>query len=95
MYISFTWLKNFIDFKNNNLDEFIETLTLGGFEVEDFESQDILGKSDIIFDVDTTANRSDTNSIVGFSLEIRNLFNNKINNSKFNKLLNLRYSYYC
>jgi len=88
MYISFTWLKNFIDFKNNNLDEFIETLTLGGFEVEDFESQDILGKSDIIFDVDTTANRSDTNSIVGFSLEIRNLFNNKINNSKFNKLLN-------
>ncbi len=88
MHISFSWLKNFIDLEDDNLDSFLETLTLGGFEVEDFESENVIGKSDIVFDISTTANRSDTNSIVGFSLEIHNLFNKDFINPSFDRLIN-------
>jgi phenylalanyl-tRNA synthetase beta subunit len=58
-----------------NLDDLIEKLTLGGFEVEEIIELEIENQKQIALDISATANRSDSLSIQGISTEIATLLN--------------------
>jgi phenylalanyl-tRNA synthetase beta subunit len=57
----------------------IEKLTLGGFEVEEILEIEINNEKRITLDISATANRSDSLSIHGISLEIAALLNKPVN----------------
>jgi phenylalanyl-tRNA synthetase beta chain len=80
MLISLEWLNELIDLKTVNFEDLLETLTLGGFEVENSYELNINNKKDTIIDITTTPNRSDTLSFKGIAKEISSLAN------KFSKL---------
>jgi phenylalanyl-tRNA synthetase beta chain len=80
MLISLDWLNELIDLKTVNLEDLLETLTLGGFEVENSYELNFNNKKDTIIDINTTPNRSDTLSFKGIAKEISSLAN------KFSKL---------
>lgn len=80
MLISLEWLNELIDLKTVNFEDLLETLTLGGFEVENSYELNINNKKDTIIDISTTPNRSDTLSFKGIANEISSLTN------KFSKL---------
>ena len=67
MQISVKWLHELIDIETVNLDDLIEKLTLGGFEVEEILEIEIKNKREVVLDVSATANRSDSLSIQGIS----------------------------
>ena len=75
MQISLKWVTEFVDLKTVNLDSLIEKLTLSGFEVEKILEVEINNKKTITLDISATANRSDSLSIQGISLEISALLN--------------------
>ena len=50
-----------------NLENLIEKLTLGGFEVEEIIEIEINNEKKITLDISATANRSDSLSIHGIS----------------------------
>ena len=75
MQISIKWINELVDIENLNLDDLINTLTLGGFEVEDILELEINNKKEIILDISATANRSDSLSVQGISSEIAALLN--------------------
>lgn len=83
MRISLEWLNELVDLKTCNLDYLIETLTLGGFEVEDSFELLVNNKNDRILDISPTPNRSDSLSIKGISKEISSLFNQSYKLSKY------------
>ena len=70
MLISLDWLNELIDLKTVNLEDLLETLTLGGFEVENSYELNFNNKKDTIIDINTTPNRSDTLSFKGIAKEI-------------------------
>lgn len=78
MQISLKWVNELVDFKTIELDELVEKLTLGGFEVEDIIEIDIDGKKEIALDISATANRSDSLSIQGLGVELSALLNKQL-----------------
>mgnify|MGYP003497556829 FL=1 len=82
MQISLKWIYELIENKTIELENIIEKLTLGGFEVEEIREITINNKKEIILEISATANRSDSLSIQGLSNEIKVLLNSS------NKILN-------
>ena len=80
MQISLKWLNELVNIKVIKLDDLIEKLTLGGFEVEEILEIETNHQKDIALDISATANRSDSLSIQGISTEIASLLDqsNKI-----------------
>ena len=83
MQISLKWVNELVSIKTVNLENLIEKLTLGGFEVEEIIKIQIDNKKEITLDISATANRSDSLSIQGISLEIAALLNKIPNISKY------------
>lgn len=75
MYISLDWVNELVGIKKIKLDELIEKLTLGGFEVEEVLEMERNKKKQIVLDISATANRADSLSIKGISKEIKALLN--------------------
>ena len=89
MYISLNWINELINLKNIKLEDLINTLTLGGFEVEDILKINILTNEDIILDISSTPNRADSLSIKGISQELKSLLNENIKINKYRRDSNL------
>ena len=79
MQISVRWINELIDIKKINLDNLIDKLTLGGFEVEEVFELEINNRKETILDISATANRSDSLSVQGISSEIGTLLNKQPN----------------
>lgn len=75
MQISLKWVNELINIENVNFTNLIEKLTLGGFEVEEVLEIKINNKKTIALDISATANRSDSLSVKGISLELAVLLN--------------------
>ena len=73
MQISLKWINELINIEKIQLDELIEKLTLGGFEVEEILEVEINNKKQVTLEISATANRSDSLSIQGISNEIATL----------------------
>jgi len=88
MQISLKWVNELVNIESVNLDDLIEKLTLGGFEVEEIFELNINNKNEISLDISATANRSDSLSIQGISNEVSALLNEpiQINNSSIENL---------
>lgn len=78
MQISLKWVNELVNIETINLDNLIEKLTLGGFEVEEVFELEINNKKEIALDISATANRSDSLSIQGISNEVAALLNKSI-----------------
>lgn len=70
MQISLKWVNELVNIEAVNLENLIEKLTLGGFEVEEIIEIEVNHEKRITLDISATANRSDSLSIHGISLEI-------------------------
>jgi hypothetical protein len=60
MQIPLKWINELVNVESINLDDLIEKLTLGGFEVEEIIELEIDGKPQLALDISATANRSDS-----------------------------------
>lgn len=87
MQVPLEWIKEVIDIKNIKLEELIERLTLGGFEVEEILEVEVKKKKKIVLDISATANRSDSLSIQGISSEIASLLNKPVNQTSYTQKL--------
>nr|AZJ16763.1 phenylalanine tRNA synthetase beta chain [Seminavis robusta] len=83
MQISLRWVNELVNIETVNLDDLIEKLTLGGFEVEEIFELEINNKKEIALDISATANRSDSLSIQGISNEIATLLNKSLQPAKY------------
>jgi len=83
MYISLDWVNELIGIKKIKLDELIEKLTLGGFEVEEVLEMERNNNKQIVLDISATANRADSLSIKGISKEIKALLNKESQTSNY------------
>lgn len=77
MQISLRWVNELVDLETIKLDDLIDKLTLGGFEVEDVLDIKLSNTKTIALEISSTANRSDSLSIHGLSLEIAALLNQR------------------
>jgi phenylalanyl-tRNA synthetase beta chain len=75
MQISLKWVNELVNIEIINLDNLIEKLTLGGFEVEEILELKINNQKQLALEISATANRSDSLSIQGISTEIAALLN--------------------
>lgn len=75
MQIPLKWINELVNVESINLDDLIEKLTLGGFEVEEIIELEIEGQKQLALDISATANRSDSLSIQGIATEIAALLN--------------------
>jgi phenylalanyl-tRNA synthetase beta chain len=75
MQIPLKWINELVNVDSINLDDLIEKLTLGGFEVEEIIELEIDGQHQLALDISATANRSDNLSIQGMATEIAALLN--------------------
>ena len=89
MQISLKWINELLKIDIIQLDDLIKKLTLGGFEVEEVLKFELNSQKQIVLDISATANRSDSLSIQGISIEIASLLNKPIKVSdylyKFNR----------
>jgi phenylalanyl-tRNA synthetase beta chain len=83
MQISLQWINELVNIHEVNLEELIEKLTLGGFEVEETLEVEINRKKQLLLDISATANRSDSLSIQGISTEMAILLNQQIKISNY------------
>lgn len=83
MEIALKWVNELINIETINVEDLIEKLTLGGFEVEEILEVDLNNKKTITLDISSTANRSDSLCIQGISLEIAALINRSLNVCKY------------
>jgi phenylalanyl-tRNA synthetase beta chain len=90
MYISLDWINELVSLENIELEELIEKLTLGGFEVEEILTLIIDNQEKIILDISATANRADSLSIKGITKEVLALTNEIPIKSIYSKT-NLKY----
>lgn len=74
MQISLKWINELVNVETIDLENLVEKITLGGFEVEDV----IAIKDNNVLDISATANRSDSLSIQGISAEISTLLNQSL-----------------
>ena len=84
MRISLNWVNELVDIQDVELDNLVEKLTLGGFEVEEIIKLNIFDKQQIILDISATANRADSLSTYGIGLEIAALLNKTVQKSSYN-----------
>lgn len=75
MQISLRWLKELVNLETISVETLITKLTLGGFEVEEVLEVEVGNETTLALDISSTANRSDSLSIQGLSLEIAALLN--------------------
>jgi len=85
MQISLKWINELVDIETISLEDLIEKLTLGGFEVEEILEIKINNEIVTTLEISTTANRSDSLSIQGMALEIAALFDKKLKTSVYLK----------
>jgi phenylalanyl-tRNA synthetase beta chain len=83
MQISLKWVNELVNIETIKLDQLIEKLTLGGFEVEEILEVDTNNQRQIVLDLSATANRSDSLSIYGISSEIGSLLNQPVKIPKY------------
>jgi phenylalanyl-tRNA synthetase beta chain len=83
MYTSLDWINEFVNLETIELEDLINKLTLGGFEVEEILKIDRNKTQKTILDISATANRADSLSIKGIGQEITSLLNQPLNNSKY------------
>ncbi len=77
MQISLKWINELINIETIQIDDLIDKLTLGGFEVEEILEIEINQEKQIVLEISATANRSDSLSIQGISTEITALLDQK------------------
>lgn len=87
MQVPLEWIKELIDIETIELEELIERLTLGGFEVEEILEVEINQKKQTVLDISATANRSDSLSIQGISSEMASLLNKPLNQLAYTQKL--------
>jgi phenylalanyl-tRNA synthetase beta chain len=75
MQISLRWVNELVNLETVNLEDLINRLTLGGFEVEEILEVELPTTKATALEISATANRSDSLSIQGLSLEIAALLN--------------------
>ena len=75
MQISLKWINELVNIESINLDTLIEKFTLGGFEVEETLELKVENQTQLALDISATANRSDSLSIQGISIEMSTLLN--------------------
>ena len=83
MQVPLDWIQELIEIKTIKLEELIERLTLGGFEVEEILEVEVNKKKQTVLDISATANRSDSLSIQGISSEIGSLLNKPLYKSPY------------
>lgn len=83
MYISLKWINELVNIEEIDLNDLIQKLTLGGFEVEEIFEVDINNEKETILDISATANRSDSLSIQGISTEIAALLDQPVKSPKY------------
>lgn len=83
MQIPLKWINELVNIEKVKLENLVEKLTLGGFEVEEILEIKIDKSNQIILDISATANRSDSLSIQGISSEIAALLNTSLNVSNY------------
>jgi phenylalanyl-tRNA synthetase beta chain len=83
MQISLKWVNELVNIETVNLEYLMDKLTLGGFEVEEIFELKINNKKEIALDISATANRSDSLSIQGISVEIAALLNKPCKISRY------------
>ena len=83
MKISLKWTSELIDIETACLEELIDKLTLGGFEVEEIIEIQTGKQTHITLDISATANRADSLSIHGIASEISALLNQPLKNIKY------------
>ena len=77
------WINELVNVESIHLDNLIEKLTLGGFEVEETIELEIEDEKQLSLDISATANRSDSLSIQGISTEIASLLDQPIKISNY------------
>jgi phenylalanyl-tRNA synthetase beta chain len=70
MYTSLDWINELVNLDTIQLNDLIDKLTLGGFEVEETLEREINQEKKTILDISATANRADSLSIKGIAKEI-------------------------
>jgi phenylalanyl-tRNA synthetase beta chain len=85
MQVPLEWINELVDIESLNLEELIEKLTLGGFEVEDILEVEVNKKKQTVLNVSATANRSDSLSIQGISSEIASLLDKVLKGRLYNQ----------
>lgn len=75
MQISLKWINELVNLETVDREDLIDKLTLGGFEVEKVLEIELSNSKTTAFEISATANRSDSLSIQGLSLEIAALLN--------------------
>ena len=83
MQIPISWINDIVKIETLQLNSLIEKLTLGGFEVEEVIELELNGQKQVALDISATANRSDSLSIQGLSIEIAALLNQSIEISNY------------
>ena len=83
MYTSLDWLNELVPVKTIELEDLINKLTLGGFEVEEILEIDINKQNKKILDISSTANRADSLSIKGIAKEITALLDKPAYSSNY------------
>ena len=83
MLISLNWINELIDIEKINLDELIEKLTLGGFEVEDKFEVVVAQEKETVLEISATANRADSIFTKGIAKEIGALINKSQSKNKY------------
>lgn len=83
MYTSLDWLNELVSIKTIQLENLINKLTLGGFEVEETLEIDVNNKKHTVLDISATANRADSLSIKGIAKEITALLNQSTYSSSY------------
>lgn len=73
MQVSLKWINELVNTETIDLENLIEKITLGGFEIEDIITIGNSKQKQLILDISATANRSDSLSIQGISSEISTL----------------------
>ena len=75
MYTSLDWINELVSLETIKLNDLIDKLTLGGFEVEETLQIEINKQKKTTLDISATANRADSLSIKGIAKEITALLN--------------------
>ena len=91
MKISLEWIDELINIEMMDLDHITSKLTLGGFEIEEILEVKVNNKKIITLDITATANRSDSLSVQGLTLEIAALLNKS---PKLYKYINKPFNWY-
>ena len=79
MYTSLDWINELVSLETVQLNDLIDKLTLGGFEVEETLEVEINKQKKTVLDISATANRADSLSIKGIAKEITALLNQPSN----------------